>query len=142
MTGIDIIHDSLTKKNQLYDKLNDKIEIIRKTISDVVKTRYKFKTELTQALSDTTKSKECINKLEQIISKLDTQIKEKEFMYHKLCDESQDMFIDINEIKSVLNIPFDDDYDDPTFVYKVYDKEFCNNPDIIDKLKRILKLQS
>uniref|UniRef100_A0A6C0HXR4 Uncharacterized protein n=1 Tax=viral metagenome TaxID=1070528 RepID=A0A6C0HXR4_9ZZZZ len=136
----DINHDLLAKKTQIFDELNDKIEKIRKIKADLVKTHYKFKTELSQALSDTTKSKECINKLENIISKLDTKIKEKDFMYNELCDKSQDMYIDINEIKSALNIKSDYEDDAPTlFGYKVRGmEEFCNDPDIINKLIRIL----
>jgi hypothetical protein len=142
MTDIAINHDLLAKKTQIYNELNKKIETIRKIKSDLVKTRDKFKTEL-NALSDTTKSKECINKLEKNISNLDTEIEEKNFLYHELCDESQDMYIDINEIKSALNITSDDEDDEddvPTLLgYEVRGiEEFCSNPDIIEKLKRIL----
>jgi chromosome segregation ATPase len=146
MTDIAINHDLLATKEQLYDEHNTKIDNIKKTMSDLVKTRNEFKTTLTQALSDTTKSKNFINKLKKKISKLDTQIKEKETVISEMFYENQDMYHEIQHIKSALKIPCDYDFenededDDPTlFGYEVRGiEEFCNNPDIIDKLMRIL----
>ncbi len=136
MTDIAINHDLLAKKTQLYNELNDKIEKNRKIISDLVKTRDELKEQLALSLSDATKPESVITELKQNISQLDAKIDEKEFMYHKLCDESQDMYLDINKIKSALNIDSDDEEDDaPTLggVKILGIEEFCNNPDIIKK---------
>ncbi len=142
MTDIAINHDLLAKKKQLYHELNDKIEKIRKNKADLVKIRDELKEQLALVLLNATTSEIVITELKKNISQLDTKIDKKEFMYHKLCDESQDTYLDINEIKSALNITSDDDEedDDPTlFGIKIRGvNEFCNNPETIANLIRIV----
>ena len=140
MTDIAINHDLLAKKRKIYNNINDIIYKFQKNMPELVKRRDEFKTKLKQVLSDTTKSNKCINKLKKKISKLDTHIKEEDNMLHKLCEASLDIYYEIEDIKSALNITSDDEDDNSTlFRHKVRAIEaVCNDIDIINSLRCIL----
>ncbi len=137
MTDIAINHDLLANKQQLSDELYAKIKNTQKIVDDLVKTRDECKEQLTLALLDATKSKNSINKLKTNISKLDTQIDQENATLNQICYEHQDIYYEILDIKSALNITSDDedDEDDPTLDgFKLRSiEEFCNDPRIINK---------